>query len=72
MVMTSVSGHLLNYAFVGKWKNWHQCNPLDLFDAPIQKCCPEDSQKLKVREVTCLFSTCDYRFIKLLDCFREL
>lgn len=48
MVMTSVSGHLLNYEFVGKWKNWHMCNPLDLFDAPIQKFCPEVSQNLKV------------------------
>lgn len=48
MVMTSVSGHLLNYEFVGKWKNWQSCNPLELFDAPIQKNCPGDSQKLKV------------------------
>lgn len=48
MVMTSVSGHLLSYEFVGKYKNWHSCNPLELFDAPIQKFCPQDSQKLKV------------------------
>lgn len=48
MIMTSVSGHLLNYEFTGKWKIWNGCNPLDLFDAPIQKACPEDSQKLKV------------------------
>lgn len=49
MVMTSVSGHLLNYEFSGKWKNWHACNPLELFDAPIQKFCPGDRGKLKVR-----------------------
>lgn len=48
MVMTSVSGHLLNYEFVGNFKNWHACNPLELFDAPIQKFCPPDSQNLKV------------------------
>lgn len=48
MVMTSVSGHLLNYEFNGKWKNWLSCNPLELFDAPIQKTCPTDSLKLKV------------------------
>lgn len=48
MVMTSVSGHLLNYEFVGKYKNWHGCSPLELFDAPIQKFCSEDGQKIKV------------------------
>ncbi|KRT80038.1 hypothetical protein AMK59_7330, partial [Oryctes borbonicus] len=47
MVMTSVSGHLLNYAFPANFKSWQSCNPLVLFDAPITKVCPEDSQRIK-------------------------
>lgn len=61
MVMTSVSGHLLNYEFVGKYKNWHSCNPLELFYAPIQKMCPTDSQKIKVI-ITAKFNDWKYRF----------
>lgn len=48
MVMTSVSGHLLNYEFVPQFKNWQNCNPVQLFDAPVVKSCPQDYQKIKV------------------------
>lgn len=48
MVMTSVSGHLLTYEFVGAYKNWQSCNPLSLFEAPLAKTCPEDYMKIKV------------------------
>lgn len=48
MVMTSVSGHLLNYAFSGAYKKWEGCNPLDLFSAPVFKVCPGDSEPIKV------------------------
>ena len=42
MAMTSVSGHLLSLNFVGTYKNnWQADNPVTLFDAPIQKFCPE-------------------------------
>ncbi|XP_056643172.1 DNA topoisomerase 3-alpha [Diorhabda sublineata] len=47
MVMTSVSGHLLNYAFTGLYKNWLSCNPVSLFDAPITKVCTENYQNIK-------------------------
>ncbi|CAG9863370.1 unnamed protein product [Phyllotreta striolata] len=47
MVMTSVSGHLLNYEFRGNYKSWQSCNPLSLFDAPIDKHCPENYVKVK-------------------------
>lgn len=48
MVMTSVSGHLLNYEFVSNFRNWNSCNPVALFDAPVIKTCPDDYQKIKV------------------------
>lgn len=48
MVMTSVSGHLLNYEFASIYRNWQGCNPLVLFDADVIKCCPKDYEKVKV------------------------
>ncbi|CAH0579356.1 unnamed protein product [Chrysodeixis includens] len=47
MVMTSVSGHLLNLEFVGAYKGWQSCSPLALFDAPVFKFCPENYEKIK-------------------------
>lgn len=47
MVMTSVSGHLLNYEFATNFRNWSSCNPVALFDAPVVKICPENYQKIK-------------------------
>ncbi|XP_012256009.2 DNA topoisomerase 3-alpha [Athalia rosae] len=47
MTMTSVSGHLLTYEFVGGYRSWQGCNPLSLFEAPVTKQCPEDYMKIK-------------------------
>lgn len=47
MVMTSVSGHLLNYEFISTYRGWQSCNPLALFDAPVVKSCPKDYEAVK-------------------------
>lgn len=47
MVMTSVSGHLLTYDFIDAYKQWHSCDPISLFDAPVIKYCPENYIKIK-------------------------
>ncbi|KAK7081075.1 DNA topoisomerase 3-alpha, partial [Halocaridina rubra] len=47
MVMTSVSGHLLNYAFTGTYRSWLGCNPLQLFEAPAIKMCIEGMEPIK-------------------------
>lgn len=47
MVMTSVSGHLLNYEFLPSFRGWHSCNPEQLFDAPVRKSCTENMGKIK-------------------------
>uniref|UniRef100_A0A182Q5W4 DNA topoisomerase n=1 Tax=Anopheles farauti TaxID=69004 RepID=A0A182Q5W4_9DIPT len=47
MIMTSVSGHLLNYEFLPTFRGWQSCNPEDLFDAPVRKSCPEQYEKIK-------------------------
>lgn len=47
MTVTSVSGHLLGLDFIGNFKSWQAVNPVALFDAPIQKYCPNDYQNIK-------------------------
>ena len=47
MVMTSVSGHLLNMDFSGSFRGWRSCSPLSLFDAPIHKYCPDYNVDIK-------------------------
>lgn len=70
MVMTSVSGHLLNYDFTGSYRKWLGCNPLSLFEAPVVKQCSEDTyvqiKKTLEREVR----SCNALII-WTDCDRE-
>uniref|UniRef100_A0A8D2Q8Z5 DNA topoisomerase n=1 Tax=Varanus komodoensis TaxID=61221 RepID=A0A8D2Q8Z5_VARKO len=47
VVMTSVSGHLLTHDFKLPYRKWHSCNPLVLFDAAIEKYCPENYIDIK-------------------------
>ncbi|XP_050338371.1 DNA topoisomerase 3-alpha isoform X2 [Bactrocera neohumeralis] len=46
MVMTSVSGHLLQLEFVGIYRRWKEVDPQMLFTAPVQKTCQENFQPI--------------------------
>ncbi|KAL7056166.1 hypothetical protein AAHC03_021066 [Spirometra sp. Aus1] len=46
-VMTSVSGHLLNYDFTQCFRSWLSCDPAVLFEAPIEKKCSPDLEPIK-------------------------
>jgi hypothetical protein len=35
VTFTSVAGHIVSQDFEGRFKGWNNCNPGDLFDAPI-------------------------------------
>ncbi|GFR23680.1 DNA topoisomerase 3-alpha [Trichonephila clavata] len=48
MIMTSVSGHLLNIEFTGAYKSWQLCNPVVLFEAPIVTQCLPDYEGIKL------------------------
>lgn len=66
MVMTSVSGHLMEQDFTMAHRQWHSVDPIALFDAPIVKNCPEKFIKIKQtleREV--FFLCCDVKFVAL-------
>uniref|UniRef100_A0AAY4BQY9 DNA topoisomerase n=1 Tax=Denticeps clupeoides TaxID=299321 RepID=A0AAY4BQY9_9TELE len=47
VVMTSVSGHLLGVEFKAPFQKWHSCNPVLLFDAEVEKYCPENFIQIK-------------------------
>uniref|UniRef100_A0A8D0BPZ8 DNA topoisomerase n=1 Tax=Salvator merianae TaxID=96440 RepID=A0A8D0BPZ8_SALMN len=47
VLMTSVSGHLLAHDFKQPFRKWQSCNPLVLFDAEIEKFCPENYVDIK-------------------------
>ncbi|XP_040212350.1 DNA topoisomerase 3-alpha [Rana temporaria] len=47
VIMTSVSGHLLGMDFQRHLKSWHSCNPVSLFDAEVEKFCPDDMVNIK-------------------------
>ncbi|MBN3306928.1 TOP3A topoisomerase, partial [Amia calva] len=52
--MTSVSGHLLALEFKAPFQKWHSCNPVMLFDAEVEKYCPDtfvDIKRTLEREV---------------------
>lgn len=48
MSMTSVSGHLLTFAFPPGYKNWQSIDPSSLFDVPVVKTCQKDYEPIKV------------------------
>lgn len=47
MIMTSVSGHLMQHEFVQGYKNWTSCRPLALFDAPVNTFVPDQFFEIK-------------------------
>ncbi|KAM8844721.1 DNA topoisomerase 3-alpha isoform 2-T3 [Spinachia spinachia] len=47
VTMTSVSGHLMGQEFKAQFKKWHSCNPVLLFDAEVEKHCPDNMKQIK-------------------------
>eukprot|EP00112_Aurelia_sp_Birch-Aquarium-sp1_P006025 Seg1673.6 transcript_id=Seg1673.6/GoldUCD/mRNA.D3Y31 product="DNA topoisomerase 3-alpha" protein_id=Seg1673.6/GoldUCD/D3Y31 len=47
MMMTSVSGHLLDIDFAGTYRTWQGCSPVALFDAPVDRFCPDNFINIK-------------------------
>ncbi|XP_061740244.1 DNA topoisomerase 3-alpha [Nerophis ophidion] len=47
ITMTSVSGHLLGFEFRAPFQKWHSCNPVLLFEADVEKYCPDGMINIK-------------------------
>uniref|UniRef100_UPI00358E05CE DNA topoisomerase 3-alpha n=1 Tax=Myxine glutinosa TaxID=7769 RepID=UPI00358E05CE len=69
VIMTSVSGHLFNFAFKASHRKWRSCHPLDLFEAEVEKICPTDYLDIK-RTLEREVSQCE-NLIIWTDCDRE-
>ncbi|MQM05089.1 hypothetical protein Taro_037894 [Colocasia esculenta] len=41
MLMTSVTGHLMELDFDDRYRRWHSCDPADLYHAPVRKYVPQ-------------------------------
>lgn len=41
MLVTSVTGHLMELEFDDRFRRWHSCDPADLFHAPVRKSVPQ-------------------------------
>ncbi|KAH6928203.1 hypothetical protein HPB50_012579 [Hyalomma asiaticum] len=70
MIMTSVSGHLLNLDFVSGYRKWHSCAPSELFDAPVAEMCPDEKYELIKQTLEREVRYCDTLII-WTDCDRE-
>ena len=67
MIVTSVTGHMMEIEFEGNLKSWSSCQPVELFTAPIHKTVKKESElieKTLIREakkcnVLLLWLDCD-------------
>ncbi|CAN1250035.1 DNA topoisomerase 3-alpha [Linum perenne] len=69
MLMTSVTGHLMEMDFDDRFRKWHSCDPADLYQAPIRKFVPEDKLDIK-RSLEEEARKCQW-LVLWLDCDRE-
>ena len=74
MLMTSVSGHLMEMDFTEEHRKWNSCEPLSLFDAPVRKVIPqvrigEHDQDFRVSAKLRLFFflECVFYMVSLVD-----
>ncbi|KAJ0981608.1 hypothetical protein J5N97_009863 [Dioscorea zingiberensis] len=69
MLMTSVTGHLMELEFEDRYRKWHSCDPADLYHAPVRKHVPQDKLDLK-RTLEEEARKCQW-LVLWLDCDRE-
>ncbi|WOK95806.1 DNA topoisomerase 3-alpha isoform X2 [Canna indica] len=48
MLVTSVTGHLMELEFDDRFRKWHSCDPVDLYHAPVRKVVPQDKLDIKM------------------------
>ncbi|GAB2229073.1 hypothetical protein Droror1_Dr00023208 [Drosera rotundifolia] len=69
MMVTSVTGHLMELEFDERYKKWYSCDPGELYQAPVRKYVPEDKLDIK-RTLQEEARRCQW-LILWLDCDRE-
>ncbi|KAG8383914.1 hypothetical protein BUALT_Bualt04G0063600 [Buddleja alternifolia] len=69
MSFTSVTGHLMELEFDDRYRKWHSCDPLDLYNAPVKKFVPQDKSEIE-KTLEEEARKCQW-LILWLDCDRE-
>ncbi|GMN42283.1 hypothetical protein TIFTF001_011498 [Ficus carica] len=69
MLVTSVTGHLMEIDFDDRFRKWHSCDPAQLFHAPLRKSVPDDKLDIK-RTLEEEARRCQW-LVLWLDCDRE-
>lgn len=69
MLMTSVTGHLMELDFDDQYRKWHSCDPAHLYQAPVRKIVPQDKQDIK-KTLEEEARRCQW-LVLWLDCDRE-
>ncbi|XP_062093553.1 DNA topoisomerase 3-alpha [Humulus lupulus] len=69
MLVTSVTGHLMELEFEDRFRKWHSCDPAHLFQAPVRKFVPDDKLDIK-RTLEEEARRCQW-LVLWLDCDRE-
>lgn len=47
MIITSVTGHMMELEFEAAYKGWNSCQPAELFDAPLNKTVKKESENIE-------------------------
>ncbi|KAL5714566.1 DNA topoisomerase [Ranunculus cassubicifolius] len=47
MLVTSVTGHLMELDFADQYRKWNSCDPVALYEAPVHKFVPQDKLDIK-------------------------
>ena len=69
MLITSVTGHLMETDFDERFRKWNSCDPVELFEAPIIAKVPDDKADLR-RNLEQAARQCQ-ELVLWLDCDRE-
>lgn len=48
MIVTSVTGHLMEIEFEAEYKSWNGCKPIELFEAPIKRTVKKENEKIEM------------------------
>ncbi|KAF4321747.1 hypothetical protein BBO99_00004297 [Phytophthora kernoviae] len=71
MVVTSVTGHLMELDFDGSVRSWYSCDPVELFTAPVAKRIRSDDTQKKIEKTLQQQARQSQWLVLWLDCDRE-
>ncbi|CAI5727617.1 unnamed protein product [Hyaloperonospora brassicae] len=71
MVVTSVTGHMMELDFDASVRSWYSCDPVELFTAPVTKRIRNDEIQKKIEQTLLKEAKQSQWLVLWLDCDRE-